>query len=79
MLTPEIAPELRILYGGSVNPENIKGLMSQRETDGVLVGARGPAIVCKDRELHSFLLPTGSRPVFLRKSFNVNEYDPYKD
>lgn len=30
--------ELRILYGGSVSPANIKGLMSQPDIDGVLVG-----------------------------------------
>ena len=29
---------LRILYGGSVKPENIKGLMSQPDIDGALVG-----------------------------------------
>jgi triosephosphate isomerase len=28
----------RILYGGSVKPENIKGLMSQPDIDGALVG-----------------------------------------
>jgi triosephosphate isomerase len=30
--------ELRILYGGSVKPDNIAGLMAQKEIDGVLVG-----------------------------------------
>jgi triosephosphate isomerase len=29
---------LRILYGGSVKPENVKSLMSQEEIDGALVG-----------------------------------------
>jgi len=29
---------LRILYGGSVKPDNIKGLMAQEELDGALVG-----------------------------------------
>jgi triosephosphate isomerase len=29
---------LRILYGGSVKPDNIKGLMAQVEIDGALVG-----------------------------------------
>ncbi len=33
-----IAAQLRILYGGSVKPENIQGLMAQEEIDGVLVG-----------------------------------------
>jgi triosephosphate isomerase len=32
------ADALRILYGGSVKPDNIKGLMAQVEIDGVLVG-----------------------------------------
>lgn len=32
------AANLRILYGGSVKPDNIKGLMSQEEIDGALVG-----------------------------------------
>jgi len=36
--TPERASALRILYGGSVKPENIKGLMAQDEIDGALVG-----------------------------------------
>jgi triosephosphate isomerase (TIM) len=30
--------KIRILYGGSVKPENIKGLMSQQDIDGALVG-----------------------------------------
>ncbi len=32
------ASALRILYGGSVKPDNIKGLMAQVEIDGALVG-----------------------------------------
>ena len=36
--TPERANGLRILYGGSVKPDNIKGLMAQVEIDGALVG-----------------------------------------
>ncbi len=38
MFTPELAGGLRILYGGSVKPDNIKGLMAQEEIDGALVG-----------------------------------------
>ncbi len=34
----ELADKLRILYGGSVKPENAKALMSQEEIDGALVG-----------------------------------------
>src|SRR5512145_1287640 len=32
------ADDVRILYGGSVKPDNIKGLMAQPEIDGGLVG-----------------------------------------
>ena len=34
----EQAQGVRILYGGSVKPENIKGLMAQPDLDGALVG-----------------------------------------
>ncbi len=34
----EFAAGLRILYGGSVKPENAKALMSEEEIDGALVG-----------------------------------------
>jgi triosephosphate isomerase len=34
----EFAAQLRILYGGSVKPENAKALMSEPEIDGALVG-----------------------------------------
>ncbi|MGC2421327.1 MAG: triose-phosphate isomerase [Candidatus Acidiferrales bacterium] len=33
-----LAAAVRILYGGSVKPDNIKGLMAQEEIDGALVG-----------------------------------------
>ncbi len=36
--SPEAARALRILYGGSVKPENIAGLMAQQDIDGALVG-----------------------------------------
>jgi triosephosphate isomerase len=36
--SPDHAAALRILYGGSVKPENIQGLMAQEELDGALVG-----------------------------------------
>jgi triosephosphate isomerase len=47
------ASELRILYGGSVKPDNIQGLMAQEELDGALVGgasldARSFASIVKD-------------------------------
>ena len=34
----QFAAEMRILYGGSVKPENAKALMSEPEIDGALVG-----------------------------------------
>ena len=47
------ASGLRILYGGSVKPDNIQGLMAQEELDGVLVGgasleAKSFASIVKD-------------------------------
>jgi triosephosphate isomerase (TIM) len=33
-----VANEMRILYGGSVKPENVQVLMSQEDVDGALVG-----------------------------------------
>ena len=34
----DFASALRVLYGGSVKPENANALMSQEEIDGALVG-----------------------------------------
>jgi triosephosphate isomerase len=34
----DAANEVRILYGGSVKPDNAKSLMAQPEIDGFLVG-----------------------------------------
>jgi triosephosphate isomerase len=34
----EFAAKLRILYGGSVKPDNAPELMAQEEIDGALVG-----------------------------------------
>jgi triosephosphate isomerase len=33
-----VSDAIRILYGGSVKPDNVKGLMSQPDIDGALVG-----------------------------------------
>jgi triosephosphate isomerase len=33
-----VAAACRILYGGSVKPDNVRGLMAQPEIDGALVG-----------------------------------------
>ena len=38
LYSKEIAEEVRIQYGGSVTPENVKGLMGQENIDGALVG-----------------------------------------
>jgi triosephosphate isomerase len=38
VFSPSQAAGIRILYGGSVKPDNIKGLMAQAEIDGALVG-----------------------------------------
>jgi triosephosphate isomerase len=38
LYTREIAGEIRIQYGGSVTPENVRGLMNQDNIDGALVG-----------------------------------------
>jgi triosephosphate isomerase len=38
MYNEEIAEEIRILYGGSVKPDNAAELMSQKDIDGSLVG-----------------------------------------
>jgi len=34
----ELADSVRVLYGGSVKPDNVDTLMSQADIDGVLVG-----------------------------------------
>jgi len=36
--SPEAADALRVLYGGSVKPDNVAGLMKQADIDGALVG-----------------------------------------
>jgi triosephosphate isomerase (TIM) len=38
LYTPALADQTRILYGGSVKPENIAGLITQPDIDGALVG-----------------------------------------
>ena len=37
-LSPQVANRIRILYGGSVKPENAASLLNQEEIDGALVG-----------------------------------------
>lgn len=38
LVSPETAQEMRILYGGSVKPENAKDFFQQPDIDGALVG-----------------------------------------
>lgn len=38
LFDPEVAAQTRILYGGSVKPGNVDGLMAQDDIDGALVG-----------------------------------------
>lgn len=38
LFSPALAEAVRIIYGGSVKPENIAGLMSRPDIDGALVG-----------------------------------------
>lgn len=43
---PDFGEKTRILYGGSVKPENVEELLSQKDIDGGLVG--GAALKAKD-------------------------------
>ena len=36
--TGDLADGVRILYGGSVKPDNVRGIMAQGDVDGALVG-----------------------------------------
>ena len=38
MYDAQLAEEIRILYGGSVKPDNAADLMRQQDIDGLLVG-----------------------------------------
>lgn len=38
MYDPSVANEVRILYGGSIKPENFTGILAQKDIDGGLVG-----------------------------------------
>jgi triosephosphate isomerase len=42
--TKESAQRMRILYGGSVTPENVRELMEEEDIDGVLVGGASLSI-----------------------------------
>jgi triosephosphate isomerase len=38
IFSPQIAEKMRILYGGSVKPDNTRDLMTMKDVDGALVG-----------------------------------------
>lgn len=38
LYSDDVANEMRVLYGGSVNPENIDSIMAKPNIDGVLAG-----------------------------------------
>jgi triosephosphate isomerase len=38
MYGDDVASKVRILYGGSVSPESVDGLMAKPDIDGTLVG-----------------------------------------
>ncbi len=40
----DVAEKIRIIYGGSVNPDNIGKLMAERDIDGALVGGASLAV-----------------------------------
>jgi triosephosphate isomerase (TIM) len=46
---PEIAAAIRILYGGSVKPDNIDILMAQADIDGALVGGASLEVASFER------------------------------
>ncbi len=52
MFQKNIATQMRILYGGSVNPENVDALISQEDVDGALVGGASLKADLFDRIIH---------------------------
>ena len=48
----KLADEMRILYGGSVKPENVDSLMAQPDIDGALVGGAALKFESFDRIIH---------------------------
>ena len=54
LYSPPLADEARVLYGGSVKPDNTAGIMAGPDVDGALVGgasldAEGFAAICRYR------------------------------
>ncbi len=52
MYEKDIACQIRILYGGSVNPDNVDALMAQEDVDGALVGGAALDAASFDRIIH---------------------------
>jgi triosephosphate isomerase (TIM) len=55
---PEVGARLRILYGGSVKPDNMPAIMAQSDIDGALVGGasldyEGFVRICRYREAYT--------------------------
>ena len=55
---PEVAAGVRILYGGSVKPDNMPAIMAQSDIDGALVGGasldyEGFVRICRYREAYT--------------------------
>jgi triosephosphate isomerase len=46
---PELSGMIRILYGGSVKPDNIDSLMAQKDIDGALVGGASLEVASFER------------------------------
>jgi triosephosphate isomerase (TIM) len=56
--SPEVAAAVRILYGGSVKPDNMPAIMAQPDIDGALVGGasldhEGFVRICRYREAYA--------------------------
>lgn len=52
MYEKDIADQIRILYGGSVKPDNINALMAQADIDGALVGGAALNVESFGRIIH---------------------------
>lgn len=65
-----IAQQVRILYGGSVNPTNISTIMSQADIDGVLIGR---ASLDPDQfiQMLNFQKSPAKRPVALGQASSI--------
>ena len=51
----EVADEIRVLYGGSVKPDNIKAYLSCKDVDGALVGGASLKIDSYEALLNNIL------------------------